>query len=438
MEKVLLITYYWPPSGGAGVQRALKFVKYFRTYGLEPLVLTVHPDKASYPVMDYTLLEDVPADVKVYYASSFEPLNILSSLVGKKNVPYGGFANANKDSFTQKLLRWVRGNFFIPDARVGWVNAAVRAATEIIQKNGIRSVMISSPPHSSQLIGLKLKRVFRDLKWVADMRDPWTDIYYYKDLLHTGIAAAKDARLEREVLSSADEVVVVSDAIRTSFLKKRADLPMQKFHVLPNGYDEDDFREAPLPVAGKFIITYVGTLADSYRPEIFFNAFRELVAAEKNAKVLFRFVGNTPWTIRKSIEESGLSDYCEWIGHVSHKEAVHYMTSSHALLLIIPDTVGAEGILTGKLFEYLGAHRNIIGIGPPTGDAAAIIHRCAAGRMFGRTEGAELLEWMSSLYAAHLNGKSYVAGNTKVDEYQRSNLTAVMASLLKSNYAKIV
>lgn len=158
--RVLVITYYWPPSGGAGVQRALKFVRYFPEFGIDPVVLTVRSDKASYPVTDETLSKDIPATVKVVTTDSFEPLNILSSLMGKKNVPYGGFANANKESKTQKLLRWIRGNFFIPDARVGWVSYAYKEAVKLIEQENIRHVFISSPPHSSQLIGLRLKNVF--------------------------------------------------------------------------------------------------------------------------------------------------------------------------------------------------------------------------------------------------------------------------------------
>ena len=160
LKKVLVITYYWPPSGGAGVQRSLKFVKYLSKMGFSPIVLTVDEAKASYPLNDQSLLKEVPKNVKVVRTNSFEPLNILSSIIGKKNVPYGGFANANKESKKQKFLRWVRGNFFIPDARVGWTKYAVDEARKIIKEEDIDCVYISSPPHSSQLIGLKLKQEF--------------------------------------------------------------------------------------------------------------------------------------------------------------------------------------------------------------------------------------------------------------------------------------
>ena len=212
MKKVLIITYYWPPSGGAGVQRSLKFVKYLPLFGIEPIVITVDAEQATYPILDSTLLNEVSEDVRVVRTRSFEPLKILSAIKGKESVPHGGFANSNKESITQRTLRFIRGNFFIPDARKGWVSFAVKAASEIIEKEKIDTVFVSSPPHSSQLIGLELKKKY-NIKWIADMRDPWTDIYYYKDLLQTKFSAARDAVYERQVLEGADEVISVSEPI---------------------------------------------------------------------------------------------------------------------------------------------------------------------------------------------------------------------------------
>lgn len=429
--KVLVITYYWPPSGGAGVQRALKFVKYFVRTGVEPVVLTVAPEKASYPVLDDSLFQDVPKGVKVITTSSFEPLRLLSGLSGGKHVPYGGFANANKSSLTQRMLRWIRGNVFIPDARVGWVPFAVRAAADIIRSEGITAVIISSPPHSSQLIGLKLKRRFPSLRWIADMRDPWTDIYYYKDLMHSAASAKRDTRLERQVLEQADEIVVVSEAIRRLFVRKLSGTDSGKVHVIPNGYDEEDFKEHIPSDPDRFTITYVGTMAEMYRPAVFFDALQQVVQAVSPAQIRFRFVGSAPWTLKKSIEDSPLAPFCEWYGHVPHGEAICYMQRATALLLVIPDAEGAEGILTGKLFEYLGAGRLIIGIGPPGGDAAAIIGGCHAGRMFGREEGEALRDWLISKVEDWKQGKMVYEGNENRIQYTRSHLAARVAELLE-------
>lgn len=425
--KVLVITYYWPPSGGAGVQRALKFVRYFPEFGIEPIVLTVRPDKASYPVTDPTLEKDITSAVRVITTDSFEPLNILSSLMGRKNVPYGGFANANKESKTQKILRWIRGNLFIPDARVGWVKYACKEAIRLIENENIQHVFISSPPHSSQLIGLKLKQRFPSIKWIADMRDPWTDIYYYKDLLHTSLAARKDAAYERSVLESADTILVVSEAIKRQFSQKSEKIKSEKIHVIPNGYDEADFQTGVTPDAGSFTIAYVGTMADSYRPEVFFDVLIALIRKYPDKHIRFRFVGNAPWTLKKQTENSGLEPYCEWQGHVTHDEAIRQMQSANLLLLIIPDTPGAEGILTGKLFEYIGAGRPILGIGPVEGDAAKILRACGAGEMFGREDVKGITDFINQ----RLEKYDLQFQNGTIRSYTREKLAEKVSCIIK-------
>lgn len=427
---MLVITYYWPPSGGAGVQRSLKFVKYLSQQGFEPVVLTVDAKKGSYPVIDETLLSEVPSSVKVIRTNSFEPLNILSSIIGKKNVPYGGFANANKESKKQQLLRWVRGNFFIPDARVGWVSYAYAAAKKVIREEKIGVVFISSPPHSSQLIGLKLKKDFPAVRWIADLRDPWTDIYYYKDLLHGALAKQKDAQFEKRVLEEADEVIVVSEPIKTDFLKKFLLVQPAKMKVIPNGYDETDFKQGVQVSKDEFVIAYVGTMADSYRPEVFFQVFGRLITLHADVKFRFQFIGNVPSSLKRMTSELGLEKNCSWTGHVDHPVAVAQMQGAHALLLIIPDTEGAEGILTGKLFEYLGAKRLIIGIGPKKGDAASIIRECEAGAMFERNEGEALFAFLNANIEKWKAGAGVEVGNGAAMNYTRSTLTKKLAQLL--------
>lgn len=429
-KKVLVITYYWPPSGGAGVQRSLKFVKYLSQMGFAPIVLTVKEDKASYPLHDPSLLTEVPTTVKVVRTNSFEPLNILSTIIGKKNVPYGGFANANKESKKQKLLRWVRGNFFIPDARVGWTTYAFKEAKRIIESEKIDCVYISSHPHSSQLIGLKLKEVFPSLRWVADLRDPWTDIYYYKDLLHRKSAKLKDEQFEKQVLETADAIVVVSEPIKNTFLEKSVLVLPSKIHVLPNGYDESDFDSGISVVENVFNITYVGTIADSYKSEIFFKVFKRLVEQYSGLKISFNFIGDAPWTLKKMADNLGLEANCTWGGHIGHDEAVKEMQRANALLLIIPDTEGAKGILTGKLFEYLGAKRMIIGIGPNDGDAATIIRECAAGEMFERNQEERMFSWLKEKIDMWKSGDEFKVGNNFIKNYTREALTKRLALIL--------
>ena len=239
VKKVLLITYDFPPSGGAGVQRWLKTIKYLPEYGVETIVLTVDPAVASYPQVDESLCKEVPDFVKVYKTKSKEILSIYKKVSPQKQVPYGGFANEPNPTLLQKISRFIRGNFFLPDPRRGWNKYALAKAKEIIEQEGIETIITTSPPHSTQLIGLELKRLYPHIKWVADLRDPWTDIYYNEDLYPTCWAKKRNLRYERSVLLAADQIITVSEECKRLFAEK-ADVA-EKIAVIPNGYDEKDF-----------------------------------------------------------------------------------------------------------------------------------------------------------------------------------------------------
>lgn len=432
MKKVLIITYYWPPSGGAGVQRTLKFVKYLPVFGIEPIVITVDANQATYPILDESLLKEVSPSIRVIRTRSFEPLKILSAIKGRESVPHGGFASGNKESITQKTLRFVRGNFFIPDARKGWVRFAVKAASEIIEKEKIDTVFISSPPHSSQLVGLELKEKY-NIKWIADMRDPWTDIYYYKDLLSTKFSAARDAVYERKVLEKADVVISVSDPINRMFLSKSEKLNSEKFHVIPNGYDEDDFTKAQTISGQKFIITYVGTIADSYNPSVIFKAIYKLIEQFPKLDIEIRMVGSSANVIRSVIDENNLTKYSNFISHVDHERAIGYMEEASLLLLMIPDIDGAEGILTGKLFEYIGSGRPILGIGPVNGEAARIMKETNSGEMFDRNNYDGIYEFINKVFVRHTNHSEQSILTEKRKKYSRKNQAGELAKILLDN-----
>lgn len=429
MKRVLFISYYWPPSGGAGVQRSLKFVKYLPASGIDPVVLTVDEKFASYPLLDETLLADLPSNLTIVKSKSLEPLRLLSLVVSKKRIPHGGFANSNKEKWHQKLLRFIRGNVFIPDARVGWIRFAVRAADRIINEHKIDTVFITSPPHSSQLIGLELKKR-HNIRWIADLRDPWTDIYYYSDMLHTKRSAAIDRRYELSVLESADEVITVSEPIKQLFLSKSATIRKDKFHVIPNGYDESDFLSDEKITFESFLITYVGTIAESYYPEVFFKLLRKLIEEFPEVPVRFRLVGSLPGSVREFVKKYNLENITEYISHVSHESAIHYMQRSAALLLIIPDVHGNEGILTGKLFEYLASRRPVIGIGPVNGSAAKIINDCTAGRMFTRKQEEENYSYLKSLVLQWQEKRDLSNTNESYRQFSREALTQTLASII--------
>ncbi len=420
-KRVLIITYYWPPSGGAGVQRWLKFAKYLPEFDIEPIILTVDPNHASYLQIDKSLEKDISLDLKVFKTKSFEPLSLLSKILGKKNIAYGGFTNVNKKSILQIVLRFIRGNFFIPDARVGWNKYAYKKAKEIISEYKIDTVITTSPPHSTQLIGLKLKKKL-NINWIADFRDPWTDIYYYKDLLHTRLVKRIDEKKEREVLEVADKVIVVGKSLKENFYSK---INQEKFVVITNGYDEEDFEEQKHVRPEKFTITYTGTLSDQYNVA----AFIEVCEAIKSKGVDFiiRFIGNVAESKLNEFKNASLLENVEIVNYVPHQESIKYLYNSSALLLVIPDFNGNKGILTGKLFEYLASGIPIVGIGPTDGDASEIIDECEVGKMFDYTETEKIYENLYNLIESFRikqnDSKQYL-------KYSRKNLTQQLKELI--------
>jgi len=415
------------------VQRALKFVKYLPEFNVQPIVLTVDESHASYPVLDESLLNDIPKGIKVYKTNSFEALKILSKVTSKKAIPYGGFSGQNKEKLSQRLLRFIRGNFFIPDARAGWVKYAYREACSIIEEEQVDTIVISSPPHSSQLIGLKLKRKFPNIKWIADLRDPWTDIYYYKEMMHTRMAKEKDVLYERNVLNQADAILMVSNDIKRSFIAKSFSKNENKFHVIPNGFDEDDFKGVIQQETDKFIITYVGTIADVYKPEVFFEVMKNVIDKYPLNKIIIRFVGSISPAISEVVERLDLKAHCEFITHVSHYEAIQYMMRSSAMLLVIPEVENNKGILTGKLFEYLNTRKPIIGLGPVDGDASAIINECEAGKMFDRMNKTGIENFIENNFLKWKNNSLLRNTSKSIEKYSRKEQSRVLSSLILEN-----
>lgn len=410
MKKVLLITYYFPPSGGAGVQRWLKTIKYLPEFGVEAIVLTVDPAVASYPQVDESLCADVPSSLKVYTTKTKEILSLYKRVSPKREVPYGGFANEPNPTLLQKISRFIRGNFFLPDPRRGWNKYALAKAKEIIESEGITTVITTSPPHSTQLIGLELKKQYPNINWVADLRDPWTDIYYNSDLYPTSWAQRRNLNYERSVLEGADKIITVSEDCKRLFAEK-ADVA-EKIAVVPNGYDTKDFIQLGVTnlTNNLKILSYIGVWAPQYDLE----PLKSLVQGRKD--ILLRFVGVVSEEIQQEIKSWGVQ--AEFIPYVSHKQAIAYMRASDALLLFIPNVPNNEGILTGKLFEYLASGRKILLFGPENGDAMHLISECGAGACY--TENFCLDKFLNQDYT----------GNDHIKLYSRRALAQKIASLL--------
>jgi glycosyltransferase involved in cell wall biosynthesis len=430
VKKVLIITYYWPPSGGSGVQRWLKFVKYLPEYDIQPWILTVDPAYAWYPHIDPCLENDISARVKVYKTKSFEFLKIISRIFGRKKVAYGGFTNVDKKNPLQIFLRFMRGNFFIPDARVGWSRYAFREARKLIINYGIDTVITTGPPHSTHLTGLKLKKELK-IRWIADFRDPWTDIFYYADMLHTPVARKLDLLKEKKVLESADRIISVNTTVGKLLAGKIDSGVSDKVTIITNGFDEDDFN-FNIPREKDFIITYSGIISCSYKPEIFFRALSDTIKKHPEVTFKFRLAGNVSSNIEGEIRTHGLKNVFEYQGYVSHNVLVKLLKSSSALLYVFPETINYSGT-SGKLFEYLAACRPIISIDAPDSEASAIIEECQAGKSFTRDDYKGIMNYLEHLVREHKKNVEIRSGNGAHINYSRRKLTGKLAGVIRAD-----
>lgn len=364
---LLLITYYWPPAGGAGVQRWLKMTRYLAEMGCSVTVITVAPEYASYPQRDETLQHDVDSRIRVIRTKSFEILKIYQQLFSRSEAPYGGFANTNKGSVFQRLAMFIRANFFLPDARKGWVPYALKAAKAELAENTYDWIISTGPPHSAHLCALKIKQLYPQIKWACDMRDPWTDIFYYHEMNRSAWAKRKDLITEQSVLSNADQIFTVSSGLSAIIRKKVINKPV---HEIYNGFDEEDFK---LPFnriqdnsSAQLKVGYMGTMSSLYQPEEIWKAFNYLLVYKHFDSLEFRVCGK----ISESIEEELKNQQFQYtpIGYLPHNQALREMAGCHILLLVIPNTEDAGLILTGKVFEYLALQKPILAIGPNGGD----------------------------------------------------------------------
>lgn len=430
--RLLVITYYWPPSGGPGVQRCLKWVKYLPELGVEPTVITVDADQATYPVRDESLLREVPPGVRIIRTATLEPFGSYQKLTGRA-VPHGGFANEGTPSLAQKAMRFVRGNLFIPDPRRGWNSYALAAVEKLLaQGEQFDAVLTSSPPHSTQLIGLELQKK-HGLHWLADLRDPWTDIYYTKDLHRTAVAARLDAHYEQQVLRRANAVLVTSPETERLFRRKLPDLAKGKIVVLPNGYDEPDFQGQSMPPSDCLRITHTGTISARYHIENLLRAVAQCARRHPAVPLRLRFVGQVNAGIREQVAAAGLAETTEFISFVPHQESVAYLLSSSALLMAIPDVALNKGILPGKVFEYLAAHKPVLCVGPAGCDADVVLRETGAGLALPYEDYDLMLSTLKELAQRwQQNFNLDLPASPAVTRYSRQGQAARLAELVRA------
>ncbi|WP_328515235.1 glycosyltransferase family 4 protein [Aquimarina spinulae] len=423
--KVLIITYYWPPAGGPGVQRWLKFVKYFRDFDIEPIVYV--PENPTYPLEDTSLLFEIPEGIEVLKQSIFEPYRFAQVFSKKetKTISKGIIAGAAKQSFMQRLLLYVRGNFFIPDARKFWVKPSVRYLEKYLSENKIDTIITTGPPHSVHLIGKELKQQ-TGLRWFADFRDPWTTIGYHDKLKLTKRSMQKHISMEKEVLSTADHIVVTSFTTQKEF-KAITNTPVS---VVTNGYDRESIPETILDT--KFTLSHIGSLLSGRNPENLWKALYDLTKENEAFSEAFQLqlVGAVSDDVLSSIREAGLSDFLELKGYVPHIDAIKIQRSSQVLLLIEIDSKDTRCIIPGKLFEYMVSKRPIIALGPAGADVSKLIFDTNSGCFFEYHEYEKIKTQILEYFVQFQKGTlaSHVIG---VEKYSRRELTRSISGLLK-------
>lgn len=434
MKKVLILTYYWPPSGGAGVQRWLKFVKHLRSFGWEPVVYTAL--NGEMPVIDESLQKDVPPDLTVLRTTIWEPYSIYKKFIGRKKDDKinASFLSENKKAgLTEKISVWIRGNFFIPDARKFWIKPSINYLGHYIKKYGIKHVISSGPPHSMHMIALGLKKEVPAIKWIADFRDPWTNIDFYEKLMLSSRADKLHHKMEMEVLKSADLVLSIGESMSQEFLNMYREAGGQnthKFKVITNGYDEDDVKKGTVQKDKKFSIAHIGTLVKDRNPEVLWKVLSKMVKhnAEFERELEIKLVGKIDIFVKEKIAQYGLDKYVNKIDYLPHDEVIFEQQKSRALLLLVNNTKNAKGILTGKFFEYLAAKAPILAIGPVDGDLAKIMNETGCGLISDFNDEASLENNILQLFSNTAMPRNDVA----IEKYSRKNLTKELAACLSS------
>ncbi|MFS4431054.1 glycosyl transferase family 1 [Chryseobacterium sp. S90] len=425
-KKILIITYYWPPAGGPGVQRWLKFAKYLPDFGWKPIIYT--PENPSYPLLDETLMKDVPENIEMVKTRIWEPYQLAEKLnKSNKKFKAGQFDVGKNQSWKSKLSIWVRGNFFIPDARVFWVKPSVKFLEKYLKENKIDTIVTSGPPHSLHLIGLGLKNKIPDLKWIADFRDPWTEISYYKHLKLTKSSDKKHRQLEGAVFKNADITLATSYTDAENFRKAGANAV-----CITNGFDESDSDKSVTgQMSSAFTLSYIGVLEQLRNPENLWKALDELVKENIEFATDFKlkFVGRIDDKILQSIENSSLKNHIQNLGYLAHGKAVEEMQNSDLLLITNFPNESSKGIIPGKIFEYLASGKQILSFGPDKADVAKILDETQAGKHFSYQDTETVKKFILEKFILWKNG-NLLENTQHIEQFSRKNLTRQLTEIL--------
>lgn len=424
MKKVLLISYYWPPAGGAGVQRPLKFVKYLREFGWEPIVYTCETKDLQVKT-DESLLNDIPAGIQILKKKIWEPYNLFFKINKNKAEP-NGFKSFQKKTLLSKILLYIRSNLFFPDAKMFWIYPSYWYLKKIIKDQKIDVIISTGPPHTTHIIALKLKKA-TGVNWIADFRDPWTKIEYFSDLKLTNFIKNQHFKFEKKVLDNANAVVVVGKTMK----KEYEEITSNSIHIITNGFDSSDFSNSPSKIKPKFNFSHTGTLRDTQNHDAFWKALAEICEENSDFKseLELNFYGFTDNSVLECAKMYGLENNVNLIEYVSHNEIVKIQQESLILLLIINKLDNPNRIITGKIFEYIASQRPILLLGPLEGDAADILNKVGQKHIADFEDKLTIKKQILDLYSQYKSDTlNHISANSEM--YTRRNLTKSLAEIL--------
>lgn len=436
MKNLLVVAYYFPPSGGPGVQRVLKHVKYLPEFGWNPIVLTV--SNGQFPARDESLLKQIPENIKVIRTHIYEPYDLYRALTGKKP---GSAIDVNvikkdneKLSAKEKIAEFIRATFFIPDARIGWLFSARKAIDDIVNNSNIDAVYSSSPPYTCSLIARYAKRKY-GLPWVAGFRDPWTG--FISAPKRWSLPRAIDRGLEHSVFHEADAVECAWTGIIKDALNKYPDLPGNKFHHVPNGFDSADFPKVEPVHNNVFTMTYTGSMYGRRNPESLFAALEQLIQSGKLKPDSFklRFIGRFGAEVENMFEKASFRKSIEVISYMPHSDSIKMLMQSDALLLIVDESKESEEIVPGKVYEYLGVKKPILAIAPRNSAIAELIAETRSGALAHQSEIDAIADNFMLIFGnwniSDNNSNAAFAPDLKaIDKYERRNAAGALAKLL--------
>ena len=420
MKKVLIITYYWPPAGGPGVQRWLNFVKFLPENNIEPVLFI--PKDPNYPIIDESLCKEIDSNLSIIKF----PINEISNFLPKYNflnsIRSGNVPVPKRQSLFQKLLFFIRGNLFIPDMKLFWIKKSADFLKNYLKKNKIETIITTGPPHSTHLIGLDLKNTL-NINWIADFRDPWVNLNYLNRFHLLSSTKKRHKELRDKVLNNADTIIVTSERLRKLYKKFSTNV----FNIT-NGYNHNKYK---IELDEKFSISHIGSLYDERNPSFLWDVIEEMYEDIDNFKNDFQInlIGNTSKKIKNNLNTKKFHSCINYYDYVNHNHSIQLMGSSQALLMIEANDFESSYAIPGKLFEYLNSRRPIIAVGPSKSDVSKILSKTKSGKFFCYNEGSYLKRYLQEIYDNYKLGRKQFKSKG-IELYDRRNLTKRLAKIL--------